>query len=89
MTGKNSILGVAIIVILLGSTSTALGRSEFATDGRGYLQSKSTAGPAQAIVAHRIGKIVLSVNNNGTFGKGFAGGVPQDFFTGEAVPSCE
>ncbi|HKK22031.1 MAG TPA: hypothetical protein VJ983_11200, partial [candidate division Zixibacteria bacterium] len=65
-------------------------RAEFdGPGGKENLRARSTANPALAIVAHRIGKIVLAVNNNGTFGRGFAGGVPQDFFTGEAVPSLE
>ena len=34
----------------------------------------STASPAFCIAAHNVGKIVLGVNNNGSFGTGFAAG---------------
>ncbi len=44
--------------------------------------------PAYGAVGHRVGRMVLCICNNGTFGTGFAtAGV--DFFTGEVVLSCE
>ncbi|UCE25712.1 MAG: hypothetical protein JSU74_06630 [Candidatus Zixiibacteriota bacterium] len=46
--------------------------------------------PAFCIVAHRVGKVSLSVNNNGTLGTGWpAGGGTQDCITNMVVPSCE
>ncbi len=44
--------------------------------------------PFQCTAGHRIGKIVLQVSNNGTFGSGFAD-ASVDVFAGIAVPSCE
>ncbi len=76
--------------MFLLTSGSVLSRAELDRPGdKGFQQSHSAAAPALAIAAHRIGKIVLAVNNNGTFGRGFAAGVPQDFFTGDAVPSLE
>ena len=43
--------------------------------------------PAYGSAGHRIGKMVLCVSNNGTFGTGFTSAI--DFFTDEAIKSCE
>ncbi|UCE23585.1 MAG: hypothetical protein JSU74_09805 [Candidatus Zixiibacteriota bacterium] len=50
--------------------------------------SSLTLTPAYGSVGHRIGQMVLCLNNNGTFGTGFSNST-ADFFTGEPVPSCE
>ncbi|MEA3297723.1 MAG: hypothetical protein U9R56_07660, partial [candidate division Zixibacteria bacterium] len=75
----------AIMVLpisLFGRTDISAGISkEFRSDF-------SSASPAHCIAGHRIGQIVLAVNNNGTFGTGFRV-QSQDCFTGEGVPSCE
>jgi len=65
-------------------------RAEFDIDGKDYGPGGSSAGaPAFCRAAHRVGKIVLGINNNGTFGTGFGAGGSQDCFTGQGVPSCE
>ncbi|MDH4156409.1 MAG: hypothetical protein OEW00_03935 [candidate division Zixibacteria bacterium] len=83
-------VAVALTSILL-STFTAFGRA--AIDPRGYKDygdgSSAVGPPAFGIAGHRVGQIVLGVNNNGTFGTGFTVGASQDYFTGQAVPSCE
>jgi hypothetical protein len=45
--------------------------------------------PAYGTVAHRIGKLVLSVSNRGIFGSINTGSYEIDFFTGESIPACE
>lgn len=44
--------------------------------------------PAYGAVGHRIGRMVLCICNNGSFGTGFATS-GADFFTDEMIPSCE
>ncbi|UCC45102.1 MAG: hypothetical protein JSU65_04075, partial [Candidatus Zixiibacteriota bacterium] len=44
--------------------------------------------PAYGAVGHRVGRMVLCVNNNGTFGTGFSNST-TDFFTEQVIPSCE
>ena len=51
--------------------------------------SSAVGAPAHGVAAHRIGRLVLAVNNNGTFGTGYSMGATQDYFTGLPVPSCE
>ncbi len=45
-----------------------------------------SAAPAYCHTAHRIGRIVLGVNNDGTLGLTFE---QSDCFTGEPIPGCE
>lgn len=53
-------------------------------------QFATTLQPAYCIAAHRVNKLSISVNNNGTLGSGWpAGGSSIDCFTGDPVPSCE
>lgn len=51
--------------------------------------TRSVSAPAHGIVAHRVGRIVLGLCNNGTFGNNYSQSGTSDFFTGEAVPACE
>ena len=79
-------LAVALCVTLSGSL-----HGRMALDaGKGYQGGGSLVGPpAHGLAGHRVGQIVLGVNNNGTFGSQYAAGAHIDFFTGQAVPSCE
>ncbi len=49
--------------------------------------------PAYGIAQHNVGKLALSVANNGTLGDGFSSicaiDACSDFFTGQAITSCE
>ncbi|MBU0984718.1 MAG: hypothetical protein KKA42_12650 [candidate division Zixibacteria bacterium] len=45
--------------------------------------------PIHCITSHDVGRLVLAVNNNGTFGDGFSSAGNRDCFTGEEVFSCE
>ena len=55
-----------------------------------FNQSLSSAAGyySYGIVAHRIGRMVLAIANNGTFGTSTSG-ADVDFFSGEAIPACE
>ncbi|UCD63268.1 MAG: hypothetical protein JSW34_11025 [Candidatus Zixiibacteriota bacterium] len=57
-------------------------------DGKIPYESLSAISSADGTVAHRVGRMVLAVTNNGTFGNGFANS-NVDFFTNELVLSCE
>ncbi|MDD5426475.1 MAG: hypothetical protein PHN52_08340, partial [candidate division Zixibacteria bacterium] len=74
-----------ILLIPLGS----FGRARYNPNDMKQQSSYATATPQYCIAAHNVGKIVLGVNNNGTFGDGFAAGSPSDCFTGVVVPSCQ
>ncbi|MEA2031477.1 MAG: hypothetical protein U9N55_07805 [candidate division Zixibacteria bacterium] len=80
-------LGLFVWLLLC---SSILGRAEFDSDF-----SKDQRGSFSAVLyqecnaAHRVGNIVLAVQNNGTFGTGFSAAGGGDYFTGGRVPSCE
>ncbi|MEW5993977.1 MAG: hypothetical protein AB1744_06235, partial [Candidatus Zixiibacteriota bacterium] len=65
-----------------------MGRAKLDTDPKDYRGGKALAEKEHCLAAHRVGKIALAVNNNGTIGTGFAAGA-TDCFTGGYVPSCE
>lgn len=45
--------------------------------------------PAHCIAAHDIGKLNMSVSNNGTFGTNYSQAGTNDCFTGEQIRACE
>ncbi len=53
-----------------------------------YLFRVAEERPFITLAVHRIGKIALTVTNQGTFGNGFIGNA-TDPLTGERAPSCE
>lgn len=85
------ILWTLVIAVLVMTAQPVIGRmSPGSSAGREIGErAVSSSTPAQAIVAHRIGKMVLGINNNGTFGNNYSRGGGMDFFTHEIVPSCE
>jgi len=83
-----SILPVAVLLLMV--VPNLWGRAAVNAQDKIKFQSKSANfTPKYEIVSHHIGNIVLAINNNGTFGTGFAAGVLIDHFTGQTVPSCE
>ncbi len=89
MIKKTRFIMICIVVLSLIANSTSFGRSQVSTESKKRQTSLSTSEvPAYQIVGHRVGKIELGVNNNGSFGNGFAE-TTQDAITGEPVPSCE
>ena len=86
----NKLVSVLIVFSLLMIIPAAtLGRALYDQDNIKDRYTYATASPAFCIAAHNVGKIVLGVNNNGTFGTGFAAGSTSDCFTGSLVLSCE
>jgi len=89
MSKRNLSVLAMLVVFLLIPANVIFGRTAI-RDGKGYGGDGLSLGvPAHGIAAHRVGQLVLAVNNNGTFGDGFAAGASIDFFTGEQIPSCE
>ncbi|UCD63266.1 MAG: hypothetical protein JSW34_11015 [Candidatus Zixiibacteriota bacterium] len=85
------IVSVILLAVFMVS-GTVEARASIDVDTDKYTSSSLSAqgAPAFCIVAHRVGKISLSVNNNGTLGTGWpAGGSSLDCITGLLVPSCE
>jgi len=77
-----------VLVFSVVLATSVLGRTKLDTvDIKGFGRNMATYSPAYCIAGHRVGKIVLGVNNAGTFGTGFMSGA--DWFTGQYVPSCE
>lgn len=77
-------------LIITGICGSAFSRASMDAKGQKQFNMMSSAEvPAYQLVGHRIGKIVLAVNNNGTIGTGFAAGDTRDAITGQSVPSCE
>ncbi len=82
---------LVLLLFVVTLASTAMGRSEFAgtNDRRGGSMALQSPEVPLCAAAHRVGQIVLAVNNNGTFGTGFSLGASGDCFTGGQVNSCE
>ncbi|HWR82727.1 MAG TPA: hypothetical protein VN285_05450, partial [Candidatus Deferrimicrobium sp.] len=55
-------------------------------DSQGGMATAET--PYQCAAMHRVGKLVLTVANNGTFGNGFLS-VSTDCFTARSLVSCQ
>lgn len=88
---KREIISVVVLLVCfsLAGFSVAGARAIY-MDNPGSPPTSGAAGsPAYCIAAHDIGKINLSVNNNGTFGDGYSASGSNDCFTGETVRSCE
>gem|GEM_PF-333800 len=48
-----------------------------------------SSSPCYCVAGHRVGRLYLGVNNNGTFGTGYSRVARVDCFTGETVKSAE
>jgi hypothetical protein len=85
---KNKQQAVCALLAIALLTYPVSGRSiaEF-PEGKDLYFALGTSTLAYGVVSHRIGRMVLSVRNDGTFGAGF--GSQFDFFTGEPILSCE
>ncbi len=69
---------------------TAESRMRYEAGSRDATGPMAAGRPAEMVALHNVGRIVLAVANNGTFGKEYTGGDPSDHFTGEAIPlNCE
>ncbi|MFH1687602.1 MAG: hypothetical protein ABIE70_08800 [bacterium] len=88
---RRSILRFSILIAAISFVSgSGWGRANFDGGSEKDLgQTFSQFTPAHCIAGHRVGQLVLGVNNNGTFGTGFTAGSRSDCFTGLSVPSCE
>ncbi|MEW5994512.1 MAG: hypothetical protein AB1744_08965, partial [Candidatus Zixiibacteriota bacterium] len=75
-------------IVLLGLTASVFGRTNIDLGGKEPQGPKALA-LEYCVAAHRIGKIVLAVSNNGAFGTGQVLGGGTDCFTGQALLSCE
>ncbi len=89
MRNKTRFLLVCVVMISLLASSTSFGRSSLESLDKKRLNNLSTSElPALGMVGHRVGRIELGLNNNGTFGTGFPAGNGIDQITGQAVQSC-
>jgi hypothetical protein len=80
-------LVLAMLTLMASPSESA--EAPIPKDGRDRAEQKSSAVPAYAVMAHRVGKMVLGITNNGTFGSEYSRAGNADFFTGQEVPSCE
>ncbi|MEK7775012.1 MAG: hypothetical protein AAB305_03900, partial [Candidatus Zixiibacteriota bacterium] len=76
-------------LVLIGAFATpSLSRMMYEPKDR--IESKGTEDPLPyCMAAHRAGKIVLGVTNNGAFGTNYAKASNVDCFTQQQVPSCQ
>ncbi|MBU0984509.1 MAG: hypothetical protein KKA42_11600, partial [candidate division Zixibacteria bacterium] len=86
-------LGAMLCLVVLSGTSVT---ARSAPDREPRPPVALAEPPAYEVAAHNVGKIVLAVTNNGTFGDAYSGtgcggnsGACNDVFTGETVASCE
>ena len=85
-------LRITITTLVCLSLATAvLGRTMFDSGKSKDPRSGMTANepPCHGLVGHRIGRMELGVNNNGTLGTNYTVGFNEDWFTGEEVKACE
>ncbi|MFH2050118.1 MAG: FlgD immunoglobulin-like domain containing protein [bacterium] len=86
---------VKIVLVMTGLVLFIMAASSFPRTSADTIKNNSIPSmttayiPAYCIAAHDVGKLVLSVTNNGTLGKNFIATSPIDCFTGQPVPSCE
>ena len=69
---KRKLAFVLLLSLLL--SSSAFSRTTTTAEGSKGRTFTTAAAPAHCMAAHRVGRISLAVNNNGTFGKGFRAG---------------
>ncbi|MEA2030722.1 MAG: hypothetical protein U9N55_03895, partial [candidate division Zixibacteria bacterium] len=83
------VLVIALFSIILLLSSAALGRTALGYDGKDSDRGFVAQEPDQCSAMHDVGELLLSVNNNGTFGTSYA--KSQDCFTNEPIPAggCE
>ena len=88
---RSAVVCLALTALVLIGASSVLGRTSSTYVPRD--PQPATTAPNYMITAHNIGKMELSVLNNGTFGDGFSPTCSQDAcadsFTGEPIQSCE
>jgi hypothetical protein len=75
------------LAVSLGMSTSTLSREGIA--GRTTVSAIPSANPAYCLAEHNVGKLVMSVNNNGTFGINYAMLGAFDCFTGLAARPCE
>lgn len=88
MSGKALTVATAICacVLTLAGSVSARAALEY-SDGRDGIGTQAQQNVAHEVAAHRVGRLLLAVNNNGTFATGFTVGPPVDAFTGEFIPA--
>jgi hypothetical protein len=86
ISSYRTVVGLVIVLALPG---LARARALYDRTDIDNQNPMATIVPNYCIAEHNVGKLVLSVNNNGTLGTGFAAGTASDCFTGSQVKSCE
>ncbi|RME22089.1 MAG: hypothetical protein D6800_11420, partial [Candidatus Zixiibacteriota bacterium] len=86
-TVNRSIVALLAAIMLYPVTSPA--RTSGVISIRQPEISSTAGGPAYCAAGHNIGKIFLTVNNNGTLGKEYSASGVRDCFTNERLLNCE
>ncbi len=81
---KAAVLSLLLLVMGVSSSSARMAEGGIAP-GNGA----TVGSPAHCIAYHDIGKLAMSINNNGTFGINYSQSGITDCFTGETVLACE
>lgn len=76
-----AVLGYSLAVLI----SSQVDARNLGTSG----QRDAAFTPAYSISTHRVGNMIISVTNHGTFGNGYSEAGLIDFFTGLPAPSCQ
>ncbi len=82
-----------LIVLSVGVCSVLLSNTLFARaaidrmDKKDPPQGKALQQPCFGVAMHRVGKLVLAINNDGSFATGFTEGAEVDYFTGQSIPA--
>ncbi|MBU0983430.1 MAG: hypothetical protein KKA42_06145, partial [candidate division Zixibacteria bacterium] len=81
------LLGIFVCLLFIAATSVVARTAPGFERSRGT--SPITAVPAYGNVGHDIGKLVMAVANDGTFGLDLGHTGDRDWFTGEQLYACE
>ena len=87
---RNNLFKLLLFTLLLTAVPlTAYTRTFTDPEDLKVRPSQATVTLPYCAAGHNVGRLVLSVNNYGSFGNGFLIGSASDCFTGAATLSCE
>jgi len=86
---KKLLKSLTFVLLLCVLPLTAVTRTYYDPDDTKNRIEQATATLPYCVASHNVGKLVLAVNNYGSFGDGFIIGSPTDCFTNTRAPSCE
>ncbi|MFZ5979804.1 MAG: hypothetical protein ACOYVF_04165 [Candidatus Zixiibacteriota bacterium] len=86
---KKLLCSFTILLLLCALPLNAVSRTKYDPNDSKIRPDQAAVTLPYCVASHNVGKLVLAVNNYGSFGDGFAIGSSTDCFTSTRAPSCE